>query len=143
MNDLALMLETQYQLQCDTFGDDPDLMSEAERAAFVAWNVLAATDELHECLNEVGWKKWATSKHVNDDALFGEIVDVWHFVMNLIIVACPGMTSEDIADRLTRHYFAKRAVNIQRQRDVYDGVSTKGPDGRALDEPTVPRHVLL
>jgi dimeric dUTPase (all-alpha-NTP-PPase superfamily) len=127
---LAMMLSLQHSLQKDSYGIDPKEMEDADRVAFITWNVLALTDELHEALGEIGWKPWATSRHINVEALQGELVDAWHFFMNLCLAA--GLT-EDV---LLRKYLVKNAINASRQKDGYDGVSTKCPQcQRALDDP--------
>lgn len=131
---LERMFKAQRELQVKSMGipitsvlDNP-----VTRIDYFKENVLAATDELHEALAEIGWKSWATSRHFNEDAVKGELVDLFHFFMNLCIAAnlSPG--------ELTLKYFSKRAINAQRQKDKYDGVSTKCPEcTRALDDPGV------
>jgi len=131
---LGEMFEKQDQLQSSTYGDgkSPRDFSQEAKIEFIKTNVIALTDELHEALGEVGWKPWATSKHINIEAFKSELVDAWHFFMNLAIVV--DMTPED----LYQGYLAKRAKNIKRQEDGYDGVSTKCPGcGRALDDDAV------
>jgi len=103
-----------------------------ERMEAIRTNVLALEDELHEALGETGWKPWASSNHVNYDAFYAEMVDAFHFFMNLMLHT--GMTMDD----LYKGYMAKNAVNHKRQVEGYDGVTTKCPQcRRALDDPTV------
>lgn len=131
---LAEMFALQEQLQVEAYsnGLSPRHFSDEGRIEFIKTNVLAATDELHEALGEVGWKPWATSRHINTDALRAELVDTWHFFMNLCIVA--GMTPEDLYEG----YLKKRKKNIQRQEEGYDGVTLKCPGcKRALDDDAV------
>lgn len=93
---------------------------------------VALVDELHEALNEIGWKPWASSQHFNQEAVKGELVDAFHFFMNLCMIA------QVTPDDLIQGYINKSAKNIQRQEDGYDGVSTKCPGcGRALDDDAV------
>jgi phosphoribosyl-ATP pyrophosphohydrolase len=113
------MLRLQRQLQTETFGANPAVMQDADRIQYIKDMVLAATDELHEVLAEVGWKPWATSRHVNRDAYVSELVDVWHFVMNLLIAVDCG------PEELYTKYLAKRSENARRQEAGYDGVSEK------------------
>lgn len=130
METLQALVESQRQLQLESFGGvDPAGHEGDARADFIRWNVLALEDELHEALAETGWKPWATSRHLNRVAYLGELVDAFHFFMNLCIVA--GITGEEIA----QGYYAKRAVNVKRQEDGYDGVTGKDETGRATDEP--------
>lgn len=123
MSSFLALLIAQGELQRDTYGHDFEKMSDTERIEFIKTNVLALTDELHEALGEVGWKPWTTSRHINEDAYLGELVDAFHFLMNLVLVL--GYKEEVISERFVDRYFLKRAVNAQRQNDGYDGVSGK------------------
>lgn len=132
MPNLNDLLALQDKLQIRITGNTPTTLlpdDPEEAIKFITWNVLAMTDELHELLNEVGWKPWATSKHVNIEAAQGELVDVFHFFMNLALVL--GMNGDDLSNA----YLAKRLKNLKRQDEGYDGVSTKCPGcKRALDD---------
>lgn len=135
MDKLQLMVERQRALQV-AFGVHFDTMTDEERIEYIRYCVLALENELHEMLGEIGWKPWAKSKHINVNAAFAELVDAWHFMMNLMLAIMPGsMHSHDVADRLSAYYHYKSDVNEQRQRSGYDGVSTKCPQcSRALDD---------
>jgi hypothetical protein len=135
-NKLDRMLARQRELQEKSMGIDFNMMSDVERIAYIKENVLALTDELHEMLGEMGWKSWATSRHINTNAAFGELIDAWHFMMNIAIALMPGnMHTSVVADRFEDYYNHKREKNAKRQEDGYDGVSTKCPRcGRALDD---------
>jgi len=124
--------DAQHKLQIESYGSDPVLLEGKEATDFIMWNVVALTDELHEALAEVGWKPWATSRHINRDAYRGELVDAFHFFMNLMMVA-------DITpSELMAEYYKKRQKNADRQAAGYDGVSTKCPGcHRALDDDAV------
>lgn len=129
---LAEMLEAQHRLQVNSFGNDPTQLTDEERVEWIRWNVLALEDELHEALAEVGWKPWATSKHVNREAFIGELVDAFHFFMNLMLVV------NCTAEELTKAYSEKRGLNAKRQTEGYDGIAGKCPHcKRALDDPAV------
>jgi phosphoribosyl-ATP pyrophosphohydrolase len=129
MASFLAMLVAQYELQTDTYGHDFVEMNDGdhdeERAAFVRDNVLAATDELHEALQEVGWKPWASSRHMNKEPYLGELVDVFHFLMNLLLVT--GVHPQALADEFSRRYFAKNARNAERQVEGYTGAKEKCP----------------
>lgn len=90
--------------------------------------------ELSEFMQEVGWKPWATPRGwVNRDAAVGELVDVAHFLANLLCAL-------DVTDAEWQHaYRTKQEVNRQRQRSgTYDGVSGKCyACRRAYDDPSV------
>lgn len=125
-------LEAQRQLQIQSYGKDPLELTDDERMDWVRWNVLALEDELHEAMQETGWKPWATSNHLNKDAFRGEMVDAFHFFLNLMLVG--GITAED----LLAGYQKKREKNARRQELGYDGVVDKCPEcKRALDDDAV------
>ena len=77
MERLSMMLEMQRKLQLVMPPPNrvpADLRGE-ERATFVTWNMFAIEDELHEAIAEMGWKPWATSRHLNVDAMLKEMID--------------------------------------------------------------------
>lgn len=130
------IFDRQVSLQKEAYNLDLEALAarpiSASRVEQIKNNVLALTDELHEALNEVGWKPWATSRHVNDEALRGELVDAMHFLVNLYVLG--GGTAEDLHAR----YVAKNDKNRKRQLEGYDGVSGKCPGcRRALDDEAV------
>jgi hypothetical protein len=84
-------------------------------------NITSAVAELGEVLNEVGWKPWASKRFVNRKAFIAELVDVVHFLANMIVsVDCTD-------DEWEEAYRAKQEINRQRQRDGYDGATDKCP----------------
>lgn len=130
------MMKAQFEMQRDTYGIDYSKLTDEERIHHFKEMLHAFNDEMHEALGEMGWKPWATSKHFNTEAVQGEMVDGWHFFMNLMMIS--GLTPE----KLYRMYNAKRLKNIQRQVEGYDGVSTKCAGcRRALDDDAVDCHV--
>jgi hypothetical protein len=132
---LSRMIEMQRELQTKTYGHDFTVMSTQDRVHFIKENVLAMTDELHELLAETSWKPWAKSEFLNEEKAFSELIDAWHFMMNIMLVITPDLDSDHLANLFTSMYFMKRDVNVQRQEDGYDGQSTKCPKcKRALDD---------
>jgi hypothetical protein len=132
---LDKMFELQRELQLNTYGKDPGTLTGEERIQFLKDMHVAQIDEMHESLGEIGWKPWATSKHVNEAAMQGELVDEFHFFMNRCMAV--GMTPDMLYDK----YVAKRNKNIARQEAGYDGVSEKCPGcRRALDDDAVACH---
>lgn len=133
---LGEMFELQGDLQRNTYGSHPaDIEDPVERIQFIKDMKLSAESELQEMLDEVGWKPWATSRHVNEEAMQGELIDLWHFFMNLCMAA--KLTPDMLYDK----YKAKRLKNIQRQKDGYDGVASKCPKCRkAYDDAAVRCH---
>jgi dUTPase len=99
----------------------PGELTGDDRADYIRTMVLAATDELHEAMNEVGWKPWATSRHVNRDAYVSELIDVLLFWFNLCLVANVS------ADEIHAGYIKAFEKSISRQAEGYDGVVGKCP----------------
>lgn len=136
---LETMFELQEEMQENSFGVAPTdlaaLGSEEERIAFYKDMHIAIIAELQEALDEMGWKPWATSKHFRDEAVQAELVDAFHFFMNLFMVA--GGNAEKLFDG----YIRKREKNIARQAAGYNGVDLKCPGcKRALDDDAVLCH---
>lgn len=127
------IFDRQVSLQREAYGLDMEALAAREisevRIQQIKNNVLALTDELHEALNEAGWKPWATSRHVNERAFQGEIVDALHFLINLYVLG--GGTPDTLYDQ----YREKNDKNRKRQQDGYDGIQGKCPGcKRALDD---------
>lgn len=133
MDRLGLMLEMQRDLQLGyNNGKRVEDFTDTERMAEIRDNTLSMLSEVFEALAETGWKPWAKSNHINRDAFHGEIVDAWHFLMNLMLHT--GMTADD----LYAGYVRKNQINRARQANGYDGVSEKCPlCKRAYDDPAV------
>jgi dUTPase len=99
-----------------TWNNDPE-----KRAASFRENFLALQSELFEAMDEIGWKPWATSRHVNREAFISELADAYHFFLNLLLlVGCSG-------DEFDVAWKKKNAKNFQRYKEPgsYDGISTK------------------
>lgn len=128
-------LEETERLQRETYGYDFPLTPPA-LAHYFQWNVTALVAELGEMLVEFpGWKPWVTApgQEINRDRVVQELVDVEHFIANLLVsVGCDD-------DEFWTRYRAKMAVNRGRQERGYDGVSEKDERGRATDEPRLVR----
>lgn len=132
LNVMDSMLDMQRNLQIDSYGVDPLELKGEELMDWVRWNTLALEDELHEALGETGWKPWATSNHIDKEAFFHEMIDAWHFFMNLMLIT--GYSAQDFY----RAYCEKHNLNAIRQKNGYDGVKGKCKVcGRALDDPHV------
>lgn len=133
---LAIMLNMQSELQERSYGQRIEELTGEARIQMFKEMYVALVDELHEALGEMGWKAWATSKHFREPAVQGELIDAWHFFMNLLILA--GLDPE----KMFEMYMAKHDKNKKRQEEGYDGVSTKCQGcGRALDDDAVECHV--
>lgn len=113
-------LESTRRLQEQIYGYDFDDWLEAVEGLndpalhpltqYLQWNVLAAQIELAETTVEFSWKPWATDKpYVNRDRLRDELVDVLHFVGNMLVAI--GVDDEELEDA----YQVKQAKNRRRQ----------------------------
>lgn len=141
---LGEMFELQGDLQRNTYGSHPSDIGEdshpsfqqfPNRIGFIKDMKHAIDSELQEFMDEIGWKPWATSRHINFEAAQGELVDAFHFFMNLCMAV--NMTPEMLFEK----YKAKRLKNIKRQEEGYDGVTGKCPScKRALDDEAVRCH---
>ncbi len=150
-NDKFLMsFNGQLIHQCDNTAESPELFStwlnktktlqeeyygkkfeDFDHNELVQWvriNVLAADDELHEALGEISWKPWAKAEFFNREAYLGELVDVLHFVGNLLVGA--GVTDAE----LNAAYLDKMERNRERQRTNYTGLEKCFQCKRAVDD---------
>lgn len=118
---LQLRMPPPNRVPADLRGDD--------RATFLVWNMYALMDELHEAMDETGWKPWATSRHLDADKMLKEMVDAWHFFMNVLLVIGgeKGWSTDELAAAFSDAYEHKNAVNAERQAEGYDGLSSKCP----------------
>lgn len=95
-------------------GHDPETMSVAEKTQHTIVLVVAAVVELAEFLQELNWKPWKrTQKIVDETKVFEEIIDVLHFVVELMVLW--GLTAQSTYDA----YVAKMDINIARQKRGY------------------------
>lgn len=132
-------IKTTEELQVESYGNDLRSMSGSERDQHIRDNVLAATAELHEALDETSWKPWSTETgQVNRENFKGEIVDVLHFIGNLILLG--NLSEEEV-------WIAYREKQ-QRNRDRmgksggYQASKNKCPGcRRELDRPRAYQHV--
>lgn len=128
---LIAMIEMQRRLQ-EQLGHKFETMTLRERIVYIRDMVLALSNELQaEVMQECAWKPWLTDDSklfINERAIFGELIDVWHFLMNLMLVVRPTLTPEQLAHEMYRGYVHKREVNVNRQRIGYDGVESKCPN---------------
>lgn len=122
-------------LQEEYFGRSFPITDPDELADYVTENHSAAVIELSEVMQEIGWKSWAIPRGwVNRDAALRELVDVSHFVANILCAL-------DVSDAEWEHaYRAKQNVNRRRMRSGdYDGVTGKCWNcRRSYDDPATP-----
>jgi dUTPase-like protein len=128
-NPLEVMMTIQRVTQKNR-GYDFSTMEDHEKIGYIKEMNLAAQVELVEALDEIGWKSWASSRHINRAAFINELVDVLHFAFNMLAaVQC--------SDRELYNRFREKAIiNARRVMNGYTGVEEKCPRcNRALDDP--------
>lgn len=76
---------------------------------------LAMESEIDEIRREVNWKWWKNEKPIDKEALQGEVIDMWHFLISLSLIC--GLSAEDVY----RIYLEKNRENHARQ----DGTGLK------------------
>lgn len=116
MDRLEHMLKLQTELQIRYTGDHPALLQGDAQKDYIRTMVLACTDELHEALREIPWKPWSGRQfygYEEQDKFMDEMVDVFHFYMNLMLVV--GMPAEE----LYRRYLRKNGINHDRENNGY------------------------
>lgn len=119
---LEKMMEMQAELQRRYLsGFNPQHLPEVQRMDYVRTIHTAIIKELGEVMDECGWKPWASSNHINEEAFKAELVDVFHFFMNFMLVV--GMTPAE----LYAGYMRKNGKNHARIDGDYDGVTGKCP----------------
>lgn len=132
MDKLNQIFDMQIALQIEKMGGHPGSFEIEQKIQFIKDMTLALEDELHEALGEVGWKPWATSKHINREAYLSELTDALHFFVNLCLVI--NATPYELYEA----YVKKNLKNHKRQGEGYDGLSGKCPGcKRALDDPGI------
>lgn len=105
-------LESTAELQTNTYGYDlKELDRDVEKlAAYIKWNLLAIYQETGEMGVEFSWAPWAVDRpFVNRDRVLAEIVDVKHFLGNILVAMA--VTDAEFEEA----YRAKQEKNRRRQ----------------------------
>lgn len=105
-NQLMRLFEKQKLLQ-------RKLNNDMHTQEYINIMVLAAIDELMEALRETPWKPWKKQQQLHQDNFKEELVDVWHFLINLSLAS--GMD----ADELFSRFINKNRINHTRQKEGY------------------------
>lgn len=74
---------------------------------------LALEDEIHEALRETPWKPWKKNQTMNQENYKKELVDAFHFFMNMCIAG--NVTAND----LYNGYIEKNKENHERKEAGY------------------------
>ncbi|HEY6668841.1 MAG TPA: dUTPase [Candidatus Nitrosopolaris sp.] len=73
----------------------------------------ALMHEVIELQQETAWKWWKTSKELSMEKCQDEVIDVWHFLIQLSIEL------KMDADTIVSRYLKKNRENIRRQEEGY------------------------
>lgn len=120
-------LEETKELQEQYYGKEYPIEGQ-ELIDYIVINTVAAEDELHEALNEVSWKPWASANFVNREAFIGEIVDTLHFIGNMLV----GVECTDL--ELSKAYEEKMIRNRARMTEGYTGLEKCSICKRSKDD---------
>ena len=134
---MMLRLQAELELIIPPKGENPAAREGDAMAQHIRDMVIALEDELHEAMAETGWKPWASSRHFNAEAFTKEMVDAWHFFMNLMLVAAwhHNMTPDEYADYFTKKYIEKNTINRDRHANGdYTGTNKCPKCHRDLNE---------
>lgn len=74
---------------------------------------IAAIDEIMEALRETPWKPWKKNQLYNQEKFQDEIIDLWHFVINLSLAS--GMSEKDVYKK----FVFKNNINEKRRKNNY------------------------
>lgn len=130
-------LKATRELQVDAYHDENWPKEGEALAESVMMNAFAAIKEISEATDEVGWKPWDSKRGwVNREAFIAELVDVGHFLANMLIAV--GCTDDEWDQR----YREKMKINLVRQLRGYNVRSEKCPGcKRSYDDPTTSCHL--
>jgi dimeric dUTPase (all-alpha-NTP-PPase superfamily) len=80
---------------------------------FITEMSIALIDEIMESLRETPWKSWKKNQTFNQDAFQKELVDAWHFLINLTLAS--GLTSKTLWEK----FLGKNKENVDRKNRGY------------------------
>jgi len=114
---LEIMFNKQNELQ-ERLGFDVSKMTQQEKTAYMKEHMWYMITELDEAFREMPygkpWKKYDNfDMDLHAENLKEELVDVFHFFMNVMLAA--GMNAQDLFDI----YCKKNAINHNRQDNNY------------------------
>tara|TARA_R100001530_G_C4321451_1_gene156016 strand:- start:4516 stop:4866 length:351 start_codon:yes stop_codon:yes gene_type:complete len=108
-NLLHKMFEKQIILQCK-LNDTTKIIGNQN---FININCIGLIDEVMEAIRETPWKPWKKNQKYNNENFKEELIDAWHFLINLSIAA--GMTSTETFTRFCK----KNKINHKRKEMGY------------------------
>jgi len=105
---LKLLFDKQIILQ-EKIGFNP-IIYKQEYINLMAMGIITETCE---ALEQTKWKPWKTSAQINKKELQNEIIDIWHFLINLTLAS--GLNPETLFNK----FMDKHKINIKRQENGY------------------------
>lgn len=116
---LDIMFDIQNKAQIN-LGTWNKIKNESDKQKFVNQMILACQEEIIEIMRETSYKNpnfvefgWKKNQSWNLKNYKEEIIDLWHFVMNLCLVV--GMSSEEFFEI----YKKKNKENLERWNNDY------------------------
>jgi len=106
LNGLNLLFNLQKELQHKINIDITSIQ-------FIRLSFIGLITEACEALETVNWKPWKQKQLYNEDEFKKELIDCWHFLINLSLAA--HLTADDVIEL----YKEKNAINILRQKNKY------------------------
>jgi dimeric dUTPase (all-alpha-NTP-PPase superfamily) len=102
-------ISTQGEYQKQVFGKDLSSLSDKQRISESNTMILAVIEELMELMSEYKAFEWKKDKTPDIDLIHEEIVDIYHFFMNLCLIW--GLNSDS---KLEEFYIRKLSKNYER-----------------------------
>lgn len=116
---LTHMMGLQLEFQVFLYGQHPASLDTLARISYLRDMLLALQCEGVELLDEVGWKPWASSRHVNVELARSELIDIAHFLFSL--AAGLGMSPKMFYTK----FLEKQTENRRRALEGYTGIDEK------------------
>jgi dimeric dUTPase (all-alpha-NTP-PPase superfamily) len=110
MDNLKQLFLKQINLQERLNGPNFEIVGNQQ---FINVMTIALIDELMEAIRETPWKPWKKQQQFNKSAYQDELIDAWHFLINLTLAS--GMTSSDLYNK----FIEKNKENHSRQDRGY------------------------
>jgi len=104
-----MKLEKLFELQ-ETFQKS---MNQKYDIQYIKDMTLALQVELSEAIQETAWKPWKKNAKYNKEKFQKELIDCWHFLINLSIAS--GMNAEGVYNK----FVIKHKINRRRQKNDY------------------------
>jgi len=103
-------LQEEFQMRIRNSRTDHHIMSWIQHVRLMFIGIIT---EACEALEETDWKPWKQPTSQNTNAFQKEIIDIWHFLINLTLDS--GMDAQE----LVRRFKIKNKINKERQEERY------------------------